>query len=112
LLTVVFFVFAQAPLVTFSPITNLINEFQKILERLVPFLISLAVVGFFWFMMKFIWVDVDKPEARQKARVGMAWSIGAIFIMIALWGIITFIASTVGISTGGTMQGFKVPGEL
>lgn len=107
-----FFVFAQASAVTFSPITNLIKEFQKVLDRLVPLMVSLAVIGLFWFLVKFIWKDVDNPEERKKARVGMAWSIGAIFIMIALWGIIAFIASTVGVSTGGTMQGFKVPGEL
>jgi hypothetical protein len=94
----------------FSPLVSLIGEVQKLLNRALPLLVSLSVLGFFWFMLRFIWVGLDKPEERKKARDGVMWSLLSIFVMVALWGIIVFIANAVGVSVGGEMQEFRLPG--
>jgi uncharacterized membrane protein len=80
-------------------------------SRLVPFLVGLAVVVFFWFLVTFIWKGKDNPEEQKKGRAGMMYSLLAIFVMVSLWGIITFIGGILGIGQGGSISGFNLPGE-
>lgn len=84
---------------------------QTIVSRLVPFLIGVAVLAFFWFLIIFIWKGQDSPEEQKKSLAGMGYSILAIFVMVSIWGIIGFFGSIFGISQGGSMPGFKLPGE-
>jgi hypothetical protein len=109
-----FFVSAQVSISTGAPLFNtivrLVGVIQKILDRAVPLLLSLAVLGLFWFMLLFVWKGADNPDERTKAKVGVAWSLGAIFMMVAIWGIIAFIATTLGVSLGGEMENFRIPG--
>lgn len=114
LVSSVFSVFAQVTITLGSQATGikgLINMTQGILTRLVPILIGLAVLALFWFIIKFIWMAKDNPEEQIKARVGMGYSIFALFVMVSIWGIIGLIGSTLGVGQGGSMSGFKVPGE-
>lgn len=114
LVSSVFSVFAQVTITLGSQATGikgLINMTQGILTRLVPILIGLAVLALFWFIIKFIWMAKDNPEEQIKARVGMGYSIFALFVMVSIWGIIGLIGSTLGVGQGGGMSGFKVPGE-
>ncbi len=98
--------------VTFSPFTSLIALLQKILGVLTPLIIGIALLGFFWFLIIFIWKSVDNPEERKKAISGMTWSIIALFCMVAVWGIIQFAAHFLGIGLGGQPGEFKLPGEV
>ncbi len=84
---------------------------QTILSRLVPFLVGLAVVVFFWFLVEFIWKGRDNPAKQKEALSGMGWSILAIFVMVSVWGIIAFIGNIFGINQGGSMPAFRLPGE-
>ncbi len=94
-----------------NPLLGLLALAQTIVARLVPFLIGLAVLAFFWFIVEFIWKGKDSPEEQKKARTGMFWSIVALFVMVSVWGIINFAGTALGIGQGGTMSGFKLPGE-
>jgi hypothetical protein len=84
---------------------------QTIASRLIPFLVSLAVLAFFWFLVMFIWKGRDSSDAQAKGRLGMFYSLVAIFVMVSMWGIIVFIGNMLGINQGGSMSGFKLPGE-
>lgn len=84
---------------------------QLIVVRLAPFLIGLALLAFFWFLILFIWKGKDSPDEQKKGRIGMAYSILALFVMVSVWGIIGVAGSILGIRQGGTMTGFKLPGE-
>jgi hypothetical protein len=81
-------------------------------SMLVPLLISLAVLAFFWFIVKFIWKGAEDPNEQKKAKAGMGWSLVALFAMVSVWGIIAFAGGILGIDQGGSIQGFKLPGEL
>ncbi len=96
---------------SFTPILSLIAFAQTILNKLVPFTIGLAVLAFFWFLVLFIWKASDNPTEQAKLKSGMLWSIIALFVMVAIWGIVGFIANMLGVQVGGSMPGFKLPGE-
>jgi hypothetical protein len=96
-----------------SALLQLLGLAQIIVIRLVPFLIGLAVVAFFWFLVTYIWGNNDKPEDKAKNARSMGWSILAIFVMVSVWGIITFIATLTGIGHGGGGDSFapRLPGQ-
>ncbi len=96
---------------TNNPLVNILKLLQLLATRLVPFLIGLAVLAFFWFLIEFIWKGRDDKDAQTKARSGMGWSILALFIMVSIWGIILFLGGVTGIKQGGNMTGFNLPGQ-
>jgi hypothetical protein len=93
--------------VNLSAINQLINAASDILGKLVPFLITFAVLVFFWFLIEFIWKGSKDPAKRSESLKGMGWSIVALFVMVSIWGIVTFLGSLTGIGQGGTIP---VPG--
>lgn len=114
-----FFSYAQ---IQSSPITsavtsgsgafaNFILALQNILNKLVPLTIGFAFIGFLWFLVVFIWKSADNPTERQKAKEGIIWSIVGLFVMMAVWGIVAWIANLLGTGVGGSMPAFKLPGE-
>ncbi len=91
-------------------IYGLIIMASRIISMLVPVTIALGVLTFFWFLVTYIWLAVDKPDEQRKSLKGMGYSILAIFVMVSLWGIIYFIGSILGIGQGGAIADFKLPG--
>ena len=80
---------------------GLISTFQALLDRAVPLIVSLAVIGLFYFLLMFVWKGSSDPKTRQESMAGMGWSILAIFVMVAIWGIVSLIANLTGIGVGG-----------
>lgn len=94
-----------------SGLLSLLALAQTIIARLVPFLIGVAMLAFFWFLIEFIWKGRESSDAQAKGKLGMAYSILAIFVMVSIWGIVGFLGQTFGIGQGGSISGFKLPGE-
>ena len=95
---------------SFGPLGNLLKMVSDVLSNLAPILISLAVLAFFWYIVQFIWKGGESAEKRGQSIKGMGYSILALFVMVSIWGIITLMGSIVGISPGGSMPGFTLPG--
>ncbi len=95
----------------FSGILGLLALAQTLVARFVPLLVGVALLAFFWFLIEFIWKGKESADEQAKGKKGMMYSILAIFVMVSIWGIIAFIGGILGISPGGTMSGFKLPGE-
>lgn len=89
---------------TATGIIGLVDTLQSLLNRAVPLIISLAVIGLFWFLLQFVWKGNSDPKAREGAIKGMGYSILAIFVMVAIWGIIAFIANLLGVGVGGDIK--------
>jgi hypothetical protein len=92
-----------------GPLLQFLNLAQTIVNRLVPFLIGLALVVFFWYLIQYIWKGDESPEKRQEGLRGMGYSILAIFVMVAIWGIIALIGSVTGIGIGGGLPALEMP---
>ena len=87
---------------------QLIGLAQRIVTLLVPFAVGVAVLAFFWFLIKFI-VKSDSPDEKNSALKGMGMSILALFVMVSIWGIIGFFGSLFGINQGGNVPIPTVP---
>lgn len=89
---------------------GLIQLASKITGMLVPVTIALATLAFFWFLVEFIWKGRESADAHEKGLKGMGYSILAIFVMVSIWGIVSFIGTTIGIGQGGSLPDYKLPG--
>jgi hypothetical protein len=70
-----------------------------ITSYLIPMVFSLAVLFFFYGIVKYIWsVGAGKEEGKKI----MVWGVVALFVMSSIWGIIRFFQSEILGGTGGT----------
>jgi hypothetical protein len=73
-----------------SRILNLVGLIKQIVDMLIPLLIAVALVVFFWGLVKFIW---GGGEDHDKGRNIMIAGLIALFIMVSVWGIIRLAQS-------------------
>ena len=91
--------FILVPLGASAQVTNfaeLVTLFGSYLRLLVPFLIGLGVVVFFWGVVRYVTAGEDQQRLRDGARL-MSYGIIAIFVMVAVWGLVWIIINTFGI---------------
>jgi hypothetical protein len=79
------------------PILGLMALAQTILSQAVPILIGCALVGFFYGLVIFIWKGKEGGEALAKSKQFMIYSIGALFVMVSIWGIIALMQDTLNV---------------
>jgi hypothetical protein len=96
-------VFAFAAL---GNIANIVSSIGDLVDLATPIVVGLALLAFFWGLVKFIF-SADDEEARKGAKSLMIWSVIALFVMISIVGIISFIGNAFGVEQGGTLP---VPG--
>lgn len=93
-----------APAVVFAQgldqLTNLVRSIGNIITILIPILLALAVVAFFWGLVQFIFSG-GEPEKRKEGRKLMIFAVIAIAVMVLLYGIILFIGTNLGLGSGG-----------
>jgi hypothetical protein len=61
--------------------------------RLIPFLLLLATLYFFWGLTKFI-LNAGNEEAQGQAKSIMIWGVIAVFVMVSFWGLVSFLSNT------------------
>ena len=79
---------AIAGAVTIIETLNLVNT---VINLLVPIIISIALVVFFWGLVQLL---MNIGEDRKKAINLMIWGVVAIFVMVSIWGIIRLLQNT------------------
>ncbi len=88
------FAFAQ------SNIQNLVNQAGSLLNALIPIMIALALVIFFWGLIQYI---RSSGEGHGTGRNIMIAGIVALFIMVSIWGIIRLLQNTLGVNGTGNL---------
>jgi len=83
-----------------SNLQTLLNSIKNLVSLALPIVVGLALLGFFWGLMKFIFSAGDEG-AKEKGKDIMIYGIVALFVMVAVWGLVGFIASSLDIETGG-----------
>lgn len=99
------------PLVTHAQLGNIgdiVGEIGDIVGQATPILVGIAVLVFFWGLVKFIF-NAGDPEERGKGKSIMIWGVVAIFVISALWGLVEFLAGALDVDTGGSIEFPEVP---
>ena len=78
---------------------GLVESLNTLLGNLVPVLIALAVVVFFWGVVRYVTAGED-PEKRKNGRNLMIYGVIAIFVMVALWGLVALLGDLTGATPG------------
>ena len=100
---------AQQGQINGGALLQLLALAQTIANRLVPFAIGVAVLSFFWFLIKLITKGGESGEKRGSALTGMGYSILALFLMVSIWGVIGFLGSVTGVGQGGAVPTPSIP---
>lgn len=74
-------------------IDRLLNQVDGLIVRLIPTLVSLAVLLFLWGVLKYVFAksDPDKKDARNF----MIWGIVGLFVMVSIWGLVRILGDVV-----------------
>lgn len=73
---------------------------QRILNIVIPILVTVAVVYFIWGVIKYT-MSTDE-EAKKDARTKIIAGLIGLFVIIAFWGIINLITRTIGVGNDRT----------
>jgi amino acid transporter len=78
---------------------GIINTVRNIVDQLIPLALAVALLVFFWGLIKYIW-GAAGGEAKAEGQKIMTAGIVGLFLIVAIWGIVGIIANTFGIQTG------------
>jgi hypothetical protein len=81
-----------------SNFKELVFRFIEVINKIIPVVVALALLFFFWGIAMFIF-HADNEEKKKESRNIMIWGIIALFAMVAIWGIIKMLLLTFGFST-------------
>jgi hypothetical protein len=104
-----FVAFAQAPAtpVATRGLDDVLATVSNLIGLVVPILIALAVVFFFYGLATYI---LKAGEEKSKGLNIMIWGIIAIFVMVSVWGLVRLVQGTFGIDENQRAIVPQVPG--
>ncbi len=82
-------------------IFGLLTLASRVLNSLVGLFVLVAVVVFFWGLIKYL---KDVGEDKSKGLHTMVWGIVAIFVMVSIWGLIRIVQQTFGLDNPAANQ--------
>lgn len=91
-------------------ILGLLAQAQDLINRIIPFIIALAVLWFLWGIFKFI-TNVGDPEKRKEATGMILWGVVGLFVMVSVWGLVNILVRSVNLdNTAPNAPGLPNPG--
>lgn len=97
------------PAVTFAQnIQSIFLLFSNLLNALIGMLITVAIVVFFWGLIKYLLHDGSSEDAH-KGVYQMIWGIVAIFVMVSIWGLVALLQRTFGVDNNQAKVPAAVP---
>jgi len=85
-----------------SNVENLMTALGRIVDLALPIVVAIALLAFFWGLVKFIFAQGNE-EAKGEGKKIMIWGLIALFVMVAVWGLVQFIADALEITPGGSI---------
>ena len=90
------------PSITYaSNLQSLVSNVARLLNRVIPIIMAIALIVFMWGIIKLIGADSDDGRTEGKQR--MLWGVIALFVLVSIWGITRYIGSTLGIGRDSQM---------
>jgi len=95
---------ALAPALAFAQtINDIVGTIGGIIQAITPIVVALALLYFFWGLAKYILAAGDEGS-KQEGKGIMIWGIIALFVMVAVWGLVQVLVETFGVEEGGTQE--------
>ncbi len=66
-----------------------------LIQSVVPFLFSLAIVAFIWGIIQFF-LNPNNEEKRKNGKSYMIWGLITLFVMVSMWGLVSILTNTFG----------------
>ena len=88
---------------TLQPLANLIGSIGRLVGALVPILITLALVTFFWGLVRYLYSG--KHDQGKKI---MIWGLVTLFVMVSVWGIVRLAQNALNIDSNANVNSPKV----
>lgn len=79
----------------------------QVMGRVVPFIISLAVIFLLWNV--FTYAIAGDEEKKKASRINMVYGIVGLFVMVSIWGLVAILQSTFGTSGVTGSIGNQIP---
>lgn len=76
-----------------SDLTEFIELLTEIVSSVIPVVVGLAVLIFFWGLANFI-LHADNEQKRAEGKQLMIWGIIALFVIVSVWGLVAVLTST------------------
>jgi len=99
--------FAQTGPINLQNIRGAIFQVGELINILLPIVVALALLFFFWGLAKFILASGDE-EAKDQGKRIMIWGVLALFVMASVWGLVAFFGNLTGVGQGDALR--FVPG--
>lgn len=100
----------MGPLMAFAqvsgPLSGTLSQVSGVINLLIPLMLALAVLVFFWGLVKYI-ANASDEAAKESGKTLMIWGMVALFVMVAFWGIIGYVQNSLGLS--GTISAGAAP---
>jgi hypothetical protein len=81
-------------------LSSLLTSFGNLIDKALPIVVAIALLGFFWGLAKFI-LNANDEEKRKEGKSLMIWGIVGLFVMVSVWGLVQFIGNAIGVGSGG-----------
>ena len=95
--------------VNFSVLLDLETQGGQIIAKVIPIVFALAIIYFFWGIVQFIRGAGDPKKAAEGKSI-MIYGIIAIAVMVSVYGLVTWLQDTLGLSNTATIVLPTVPG--
>ncbi len=76
---------------------TLVKNIKELINNIIPVLFGLAIIYFFWGLIKYIRAAGD-PKAASEGKSIMIWGIVALVVMVGVYGLINWVLSTTGLN--------------
>lgn len=97
------FLLLTAPVSLFAQqltqVDSLLTSIGGLVSTALPILVGLALLGFFWGLVKFIFAQGNE-DSKTDAKKIMIWGLVALFVMVSVWGLVGFIGDAFDIEQG------------
>ena len=80
-------------------LSGLIDMFVNILQRIIPLLGAVAFFLFIYGVARFIRSSGSEKELKDSKNI-IIWGIVGLFVLMSIWGIISFMKSELGFGSG------------
>ncbi|HRH25557.1 MAG TPA: pilin [Parcubacteria group bacterium] len=94
---------------TLGGVNTLLDSISRLVDTALPVVVGLALLAFFWGLMKFIFAAGNEDNKEDGKRI-MIYGLIGLFVMVAVWGLVGFIADNLNVDTGGSANVPTVPG--